>query len=462
MDQASQPLAGRKAPASIGGILFFVLLPLLTCHLGGCLPMASAASHHPATGLEATVETYRQAGLPWEAKDLVSAPHVPMDENAAFLIQMCADGLGDKFDSVEGRADRLVGKGKFDAAEELARPFDKQVKLAKDAVRGGKIRFEHDWDEGPRVSYIELEIYKRLCKLLSYRALAEASHGRADVAIDDLRCGRKLQDWSGEGSDLLPYLAQIAVTVVLDRAVQRCAVLWARDPVALRKLASFEEEPRVKPDLAKALHGAAFYLVTSCRNFKVLGGLPLVKGLSPGEPDPRPDYNWRHLKRTGLPDDPTARAYLDRGLRFWIEAEAIFQREGGDPRRIAPKMDELAAKYSRTHSANNAVLQIELPAYTQLFPVTLRRLADEAVTKALIRALIVHAETGKFPASISEVPGDWTDPCGDKPLRLKPQPGGIRIYSVGPDGKDDGGISWKERKKGAKAYDVVAAYPMAK
>ncbi|HWD39127.1 MAG TPA: hypothetical protein VG944_09790 [Fimbriimonas sp.] len=462
MDQASQPLAGRKAPASIGGILFFVLLPLLTCHLGGCLPMAHAA---PTTGLDATVQAYRQAGLPWEAKDLPSVPHVPLDQNADFLIQECMNALDHDVDGLEKQAEDLAQDGKFDQAAKLLSPFYAQAKLAKEAVRMGKIRFEHDWDEGPRVSFEELETYRRLAKLLSYRALSEASHGQTDAAIDDLRTARKLQDWCSQGADLMPYLIQMAVTVILDRAEQRCAAIWAKDSAALNKLENLEEEPRVKPDLTKALHGSAFWLVTSCRNFDVLGGLPLIKGLKNDEPDPRPNYSPKQLKRSGLPDDPTARAYLDRVLRFWIDADAIIKSEQDDPRKIAPKMDQLVAKYSKSHSASDAVLSVELPAYTGLFPAVMRWTADAAVTKALVKAMAIHAETGKFPPSISQIPGDWIDPCGEKPLHLKLQSGGIRIYSVGPNGKDDGGVTQHEREKvskGSKAFDIVAAYPMPK
>ncbi|HEY3781829.1 MAG TPA: hypothetical protein VGL56_12150 [Fimbriimonadaceae bacterium] len=76
----------------------------------------------------------------------------------------------------------------------------------------------------------------------------------------------------------------------------------------------------------------------------------------------------------------------------------------------------------------------------------------------------MHAKTGVYPKSISDIPGIWTDPFGGKPLHVKIAGDSFRVYSVGPDGVDNGGADRSESKSyptfnGDEEYDIVAAYP---
>ena len=79
-------------------------------------------------------------------------------------------------------------------------------------------------------------------------------------------------------------------------------------------------------------------------------------------------------------------------------------------------------------------------------------------TQALLAAIEIRHKTGSYPADISQIPGKWIDPFTGKPLLLKRAGEGIRIYSIGPNGKDDGGLmSWEKGGKGSD--DVVVSYP---
>ena len=66
----------------------------------------------------------------------------------------------------------------------------------------------------------------------------------------------------------------------------------------------------------------------------------------------------------------------------------------------------------------------------------------------LVFALAAYrAEHGEFPAELSKtcpkyVPSLPEDPFGTGPIRYKREPGGYVLYSVGPNGKDDGGRNW--------------------
>jgi hypothetical protein len=77
-----------------------------------------------------------------------------------------------------------------------------------------------------------------------------------------------------------------------------------------------------------------------------------------------------------------------------------------------------------------------------------------------IRAL--ELEKGTSPTSLAELAPAYlkavpVDPYSGKPFLYRAQPGGLKPYSVGPDGKDDGGVSiqnWNtDRPAGDVSYD---------
>ncbi len=76
-------------------------------------------------------------------------------------------------------------------------------------------------------------------------------------------------------------------------------------------------------------------------------------------------------------------------------------------------------------------------------------------------AMDVKQKTGNWPNSASQIPGTWDDPFSHQPLHVKSSKSEVRIYSLGPDMKDDGGTRRAELGNGAatSAYDIVASYP---
>lgn len=157
---------------------------------------------------------------------------------------------------------------------------------------------------------------------------------------------------------------------------------------------------------------------------------------------------------------------MDRCLRFWVGAHNLTEVDKGDPQRLSKDLDRLSEKYSNIHSTSDILATVLTPVYSQAGDAVVKLKATRLVTKALVLAMVIHTKTGKFPTSLSQIPGEWKDPFNGQPLQLKVSEGGIRIYSVGPDGQDDGGVTTEELPKGWRAgtsrWDIAAAYPMPK
>ena len=73
-------------------------------------------------------------------------------------------------------------------------------------------------------------------------------------------------------------------------------------------------------------------------------------------------------------------------------------------------------------------------------------------------AIRVYAlANGREPASLAELvpallPAVPVDPYSGKPLVYRLDPKGFVLYSVGPNGRDDGGVHFEWRKKGMPEF----------
>jgi hypothetical protein len=86
-----------------------------------------------------------------------------------------------------------------------------------------------------------------------------------------------------------------------------------------------------------------------------------------------------------------------------------------------------------------------VPALGSVFRAQTRSVANHRVASALVAATKQRLETGTVPATLDEYTGTLLPPASrdpftaDQPLVMKQTDDGIVVYSIGPDGQDDGG-----------------------
>jgi len=83
-------------------------------------------------------------------------------------------------------------------------------------------------------------------------------------------------------------------------------------------------------------------------------------------------------------------------------------------------------------------------------------LASRRMAKVALAILQERLRTGQLPSAMPNLGGDSTDPFSGKPLIYKRKAGGFILYSVGFDGKDDGGRPGGVSKEAPS--DVVQEY----
>ena len=159
--------------------------------------------------------------------------------------------------------------------------------------------------------------------------------------------------------------------------------------------------------------------------------------ISPGStPKPSTEDAWRNT---------TPRNHRVYSMMMDAEAAVIIHRMRpifaafNQPRPRTAKGLQTSRKDWASEHKNplNVVSDITSPVFSKADNKDTDLQAREQVTAAGAAALAEKARTGAFPDAL---PGAFTDPFTGKPLGYRREgDGGFVVYSVGPDGKFDGG-----------------------
>lgn len=441
-------------------LIFGIVGSVTCCGLGGLAIYVGGkyfdfgyASHEAG----AAVAAYRKSGLPWEAKDLAPNPPITTQENAAPLLKKAGAAFDLKqFNLDKKRIAKELDSNLLDQADKSLARYSKGLDLAVLAAKKPSVDFKRDWDMGPLLLFPEYAEIKNECLALCYRAELKSKHKGFPGALADLTAARGLARLAGQDPTFIALLVKLACEKFTLDAVQRIASAADGNQAALDLVSKAIQDSESHPTFANNLVAEAYMGLAAVRNQSVFN--KNKEREDRGEP-PIP-INPDELVRSGLPENFMARAMAVRFLQEWTEFKPQIDRFHDDPLRLGAEMKKITDKWQAKPGASNILAIILMPVYDSIGKSVANVEAQTRCTSALIAALQIKARTGALPTSIAQIPGTWTDPFSGRPLLVRSQPGGIRIYSVGPNGADDGGFRMHERKTGdPTSWDIVAAYP---
>jgi hypothetical protein len=138
---------------------------------------------------------------------------------------------------------------------------------------------------------------------------------------------------------------------------------------------------------------------------------------------------------------------LSHYAAFTAEVEAA---SGGSPREVLTRMAPLDARqYMQSSGARQRARyfleSLLVPAFGQAAINFALDRASRASACAAIAAELFHRANKRWPTSAAELASfnggtEPADPWGDAPIRMAEDKQGFRMWSIGRDGKDDGGV----------------------
>lgn len=393
--------------------------------------------------LPASVRAYRAAGLPWTAADL-AGPKPSDAENAAPLVRQAIAAMPGK--AVTSAFEVAYREGTADPTA-----FGSALVILHGAAKRPKLDYGRDWDE-PNLLFPELANVKLMVKALAARAEAKAARGDDADALTDIEDARRVGALTGQEPILIASLAGIACEGIALDAVERCLSQAAGKPGRLARYRAWLSRPAPPRDMVPAIMGETYLDVVFVRNFEAMGGGRSINPMNDlaifNDELPR-----SAMKRDGLPANVRARAYLTRHNQMWTELMQRTNGLKGDPGGMGRIWEAIGNRSYRGLSHQFDAILFRLSGNvlkTPLIPLT-----RQAVTLAFADALIQRAKVGRWPTKI-----DAMDPFGKGPLRSRFDGKRFRVWSVGRNGVDDGGLTDREADAaGKRSDDMVAVYP---
>lgn len=436
---------------------FVLLIPLAILYAG-----FGPADIGPASrDLDRAIQQYRATGWPWTAQDLEPLPPKP-GENAAPLL----DEAGQLFKKDQRAAGNAVWSdirhARWAKVKPLLPRFERELELCEQAVKRPRFYYLHDPDATVSESFPEYAPVHQFIRLLDARAVIRAEEGDGKGAATDLDDAWRLALMMGQQTQISLLSELNGMSDTLD-SYARCAAALNTNRSGLQVLQASLSPKHVSPDLKRALQYDAYEGIAMCRNLDLLGGIRFIRAISGnGSYEDLPSPKASELRRDGPPPGMMAQAFLDTHLRFWTEAARYVDAHPSDYLSWGKHLDAQQLKLQSSPYLSSMFAKAQLPVYAFTSQATVEEVARCAATKALLAALLARIETGKMPQTIAQIPGKWIDPITGKPLRVKAGKDTIRVYSVGADGKDNGGVGRYEGASLASPrvqYDVVAAFP---
>lgn len=369
------------------------------------------------------------------------------DDNAALIVADVFDMLPDRWPSKDvddalGRVLDAEDSRKLDeeTAATLRAEMDDlagAVDLARTLVEYDRGR--HELEIGPKVFDTllpETQNTRAVARLLNVDAIRLADDGKLDEALDSCRAILVAARSIGDEPFLISQLVRLAIIAVDERPIRRVLAQGEPSDEALASLQDLLEDELYQPRLWWGLRGERASLVEMIRRIKdgetpldeLAGDAPPGTTRIPGLMIVGGDYQMAVALRwfddllaiPGLPETE------------WDAACAVYDD------KVAAVNRSRLGKYTTTY-----------PVY--MMPAVRPMIESEKRIRAVLGSLIllVAAErhrqaTGAWPATMDDFDPDILpypphDPYTGEPYRMTYADGRLRIYSPGPNLRDEGG-----------------------
>ena len=429
------PRDGGEQPATRWPLIGLVALAAIAASVtAGVLLILDNAVQAQAPYLRLEAANLIQENLP---------PIVADDENAAPLhLQAGALIAADKeFDAEDSPLDREKDVMREEVTAFLARRAA-TLDLVRRAADRDTCRFTQDWSRPPiDLIFSEVQTIRSESRLLALAARRAAAEGRHADALADIIRIQRLSRHAAAAPILVSYLVGIA----LDReALTALADLLSRlgaDDAALLDSPDVRDLVGRQLDLLPALYGEEAFGLSTFADFAD-GRMATRELIGPDQPgharvafDVGPVFRVFHL-----PGDLDGYRRMMRAFQLLAE-----DREASSNYAETRRRAEALEKNLADHRPG-VLSSLLLPAITSVLQARARSETLHRAAAVLVAATKQRLATGILPLEPAAFDGPVpfvmpADPLAEvsAPLLMKRSDDGIAVYSVGPDGRDDGG-----------------------
>ncbi|GBC98642.1 hypothetical protein HRbin17_01156 [bacterium HR17] len=318
-----------------------------------------------------------------------------------------------------------------------------------------------DWNvENPTaVMFPHLAPFREFARLLVAEGLWRKRQGDMDGAMESCLTGLRLVRRLGDEPSMIGFLVQGAIFAITVSALQRILADEDPSPNAYRMVIAELQAWDIDRNFVRALQAERVFVIATCEWLQERASRRELNALTDPSTTPPLQLNlavWLQSK-----PDLIARNEL-RMLQHYEALIALARK--GEPydwqalKRLEDRWQQEVDRPARGVELGsvaliwneNAVAQMLMPPLSRLFQraTTYHALQRIGMTAMALR-LYRHGH-GRYPETLQALvpqylPAVPTDPFDGKPLRYRRSAKGFKVWSVGEDMKDDGGVEGKPR-----------------
>ena len=314
--------------------------------------------------------------------------------------------------------------------------------LIRRAADRDTCRFQRDWTR-PSFDLLlpETQSLRTAARLLVLAARREAVDGNATDALRDVARIHRIGRHAASEPILISNLVGIAIDTMALETLARMLPTLRKSDLAVLDAPDIRDLVTTAPAFTGHLYGEEAF------------GLTTFADLSDGKTD--------LSSLTMLVGNAETRPFLSRleplsllYRVFFLPADlagyrSIMQKYQAAAVRTEPYAElqkQLGAIETEIRDRSPGMLtSLIVPALGAVFKAQTRSMAHHRAAGALVAATTQRIETGAAPTTFDELAAKLVPPAGrdpftaDQPLLMKRADDAMVVYSVGPDGEDDGG-----------------------
>jgi len=432
----------------------------------------------PVAQLERELARLKELGEPVTFADLVP-PVSPQQDGTLFYQQAIAQlEIAQKqvpqpvWDSVYEFISRQPKKPfKLSDVQKVLREVEPALKTLRQAVNYPHMRMV-DWDaaeENPiAVLFPHFSRFREFARLLCAEGLWRKRQGDIDGAVESIMTALKLVRRMDDEPFLIGFLVQGAIFAITVNGLQRILEDADASPQTYRALMVELKAWDIDRNFVRALQGERVFSITACQWAQKASLKELQELMNESSSTPQINLSmWLSGKRTFIAQNELVMLRYHEALLSlarkgapydWASLERLEKQWQEEVDRPAPSLSLGALKLTWDNKALAKLLfftwsrAMQRAAYFH----ALQRLGQVTIALRLYRR-----EHGRYPETLQELvpkylPSLPVDPFDGKPLRYKRLAKGFKIWSVGMDMKDDGGVWGKPRgEKGDIVWEAV-------
>ena len=383
-----------------------------------------------------------------EAGQLMQAnipPVVPDSQNAAPLYRQAFAAL-DADPAIKSDESPLTKATTIDLANpavtDLLARHAATLDLIRRAADRDTCRFQRDWTR-PSFDMLlpEMQSLRTAARLLVLDARREAADGNAADALHDVARIQRIGRHSASEPLLISSLVGLAIdAMALETLANVLPTLKTNDLAALDS-SDIRDLVTTPPAMASHYYGEEAYGLSSFAGmadsrFGVMNALEMFAN------QPQRPFLSRILPLTLL----YRVFFLEADLTGYRSIMRKYQQlaAGSEPYPEVKKKTDAMEKELWDRSPG-MMTSLIMPALGGVFRAQAQNVARQRAASALVAATRQRLETETTPTTFEElstklVPPASRDPfTADRPLVMKQTDDALLVYSVGPDGEDDGG-----------------------